>query len=378
MVLSPPELVQEIHQLADAGMLRGTLHVSERAHLILPWHRLEDAWEEEMRGGHPTGTTLRGIGPAYRDRVGRWGLRMADLSHPKLLKEKLERLFPTKARMEKEGRTLQAVDSVAEELRVAGEALAPYIRPTEPLLWKALDRGENVLLEGAQGTMLDIDYGTYPFTTSSHTTLAGAFSGSGLAPTQLTEVIGVTKAYTTRVGNGPFPTELKDEVGERIRQKGGEMGSTTGRPRRCGWLDLVLLRYAARLNGFTSLSVMKTDVLGGEENVKVCVAYKGKDGRRLEDHPPALAEDLDAVEPVYETLPGWGEITPKLKEKLEDEGWEALPPALTSYLTYISHKVGAPIRIVSYGPRREETVMLPPEQPVASTRPISEWKGGLA
>ena len=377
MVISPTDMVEEIRQLGEAGILRGSLHISERAHLILPWHRMEDAWEEEMRGGQPTGTTMRGIGPTYRDRVGRWGLRMADLSRPRLLKEKLERLYATKTHIEKKGRTLASVGDVADELTAASEVLAPYIRPTEPLLWKALDRGENILLEGAQGTFLDIDFGSYPFTTSSHTVLAGAFSGSGIPPHTPEEVIGITKSYTTRVGNGPFPTELTDEIGERIREKGGEKGSTTGRARRCGWLDLVMLRYSSRINSLSSFAVTKVDVLGGEESVKVCVGYKGKDGAAIEDYPPTLAEDMALVEPIYEVRPGWPEFTQQLKEKIREEGWQAIPAELGSYLAFVSQETGTPVRLVSFGPDREDTVLLPPALPHGG-RPLSEWKGGSA
>ena len=371
MVVSPTDLVGEIRSLRQAGLFRGTLYLSDRAHVILPWHRIEDAWEEEMRGKTPGGTTLRGIGPAYEDRAGRWGIRLGELARPHLLHERLERLYRVKSHINGEGRELPPIDTVAAELHAAYEELQTYIHPTEPLLWRAIEHGEHVLLEGAQGSLLDIDYGTYPYTTSSHTTVAGAFTGAGLPPRELDSILGITKAYATRVGNGPFPTELFDATGERLRERGGERGATTGRPRRCGWLDLVLLRYAARVNGFTSFAVTKVDVLGGEDEVKVGTAYQARDGTRFTDYPPSVAEDFEKIEPVYETFPSWGEFTPALKDRIRNEGWEALPRELIQYLRYVGEETGVPVSLVSYGAGRDETVEFPPSLPVS--RSLTEW-----
>ena len=358
MVLSPTDLVEEVAQLRKAKLLQGELHISERAHVILPLHRAADAWEEKQRGGTPTGTTLRGIGPTYMDRVGRWGIRMGDLLRPDSLREKLELLYRARSYLKGEkGAPLPTLEETLAELEKAGKALAQYIGPTEPLLWRALESHERILLEGAQGTLLDVDYGTYPFTTSSHTTVSGVFVGTGLPPQQVDQALGVTKAYCTRVGNGPFPTELLDETGDRIREKGGERGATTGRPRRCGWLDLVLLRYAQQLNGFTSFVVTKVDVLGGEEKVRAAVAYRDtRTGARIED-PPSFSEDYAHLEPIYRDFPGWEEFSPSLRERLATSGYSALPSGLRTFLDFLTEETGVPVGIVSYGPGRDEVVV---------------------
>jgi adenylosuccinate synthase len=356
MVISPELILEEIATLKDAGLFRGELLISERAHVILPIHRAADEWEEKMRGGTPTGTTLRGIGPAYEDRVGRWGVRMADLLRPDVLGTRVETLYRARAYI-KDRKETPNTDEVIAGLEKAGKALKPYICATEPRLWKALAAGDRIILEGAQGTGLDSDFGTYPYTTSSHTTLSGAFTGSGLPPQTLDTVIGVTKAYATRVGNGPFPTELTDEVGDRIRERGGERGATTGRPRRCGWLDLVSLRYAAHLNGLTGFAVTKVDVLGGEDEVHVATHYTSAQGTRITDFPPALAEDFAAAKPVYATLRGWEEFSPALKQRLKRDGYAALPPATQAFLSFVERETGVPVQLVSYGPAREDTIV---------------------
>ncbi|EQD39412.1 adenylosuccinate synthase, partial [mine drainage metagenome] len=249
-------------------------------HLILPLHEIQDGWEDDLRARkHPEaslGTTRRGIGPAYADRASRFGLRLGDLSRPDLVSERLELLYETKRHLP----NLPPIDELNGRLREVGQYLAPHIRPVEPLLWTAIERGEGIVLEGAQSALLDLDFGTYPYVTSSHPTSAGALIGSGLPPQVIDDVIGVAKAYATRVGSGPFPTEVPGEAGERLQRLGGEFGATTGRPRRCGWLDFVLLRYAARINGFTSLALTKVDVLAGLAEVPVCVEYRLPDGSR--------------------------------------------------------------------------------------------------
>ena len=373
MVLSPSDLLEEIESLKKAGEFRGSLYISERAHVILPLHKAQDRWEEALRGDRATGTTLRGIGPAYMDRAGRWGLRIADLARPELVREKLDFLYRAKSHLTEGTSDLPGRDELAAELSRLGETLRPYVRATEPILWQAIREGKNVLLEGAQSALLDVDYGTYPFVTSSHPTAAGALVGSGIPPQELDEVMGISKAYSTRVGGGPFPTELKGPEGDRLRERGGERGATTGRSRRVGWLDLVLLRYAARLNGFTSLAVTKVDILGGEPEVPVCVSYTLPDGKSVEDYPPVLSDDLEKVSPVYETLPGWEEFTPRLKTRLAKEGWRALPRELKAYLGFVSDAVGVPVTLVSYGPRRSETVEIPLGA-LAGKRTIAEWQ----
>ncbi len=373
MVISPAELLEEVRALKAAGEFRGQLLVSQRAHVILPLHRAQDAWEEGVRGARATGTTRKGIGPAYMDRVGRWGLRVVDLSHPQILREKLELLYAAKKHLREQVADLPPLETTLAELQAQGEALQPFVAATEPLLWNAAREGKRILLEGAQSALLDIDFGTYPFVTSSHPTAAGALVGSGLPPQELDEVIGIAKAYSTRVGGGPYPTELLGPHGDELRERGGERGATTGRPRRVGWMDLVLLRYAARLNGFTSLAITKVDILGGEPEVPVCVSYELPNGEKSEDYPPVLAEDLAEVRPVWRTFPGWGEFTPRLRRRLAEEGWRALPRELKRYLAFLADEVGAPVTLVSYGPRRDDTLEVPPGALTPSST-VEEWK----
>ncbi|MGB6500803.1 MAG: adenylosuccinate synthase [Thermoplasmata archaeon] len=375
MVINPISLEEEILDLERRGLLRGEVVISDRAHAILPIHEIEDAWEDDLRsrqkGAVALGTTRRGIGPAYADRAARTGLRIADLLRPATLRDQLDLLYATKSHLS----NLPPVDELTARLAEVGGRLAPHVRSTEPLLWDALARGERVILEGAQSALLDIDFGTYPFVTSSHPTSAGALVGSGIAPTEVDSVIGVTKAYTTRVGAGPFPTEDSGEVGEFLRRVGGERGATTGRARRCGWLDLVLLRYAARLNGFTSLAVTKVDVLGGLEEVSVCSQYVMPDGSTVRNILPTNADDLARAIPVYERLPGWPEIHERQKERLRREGASALPSTLREYLGHISAEIEVPVGFVGYGARREDTVRLDPGLNLGSRGGLSAWPG---
>lgn len=358
MVVDPSGLEEEIRALDQRGLLKGGLLFSDRAHVILPLHRLEDAWEEKVRSagaaGRSVGTTLRGIGPAYSDRAGRWGLRLADLTRPASLAERLALLYATKEHLA----DLPPEEEMRAELVAVGQRLAPLIQPTEPVLWEALRRRDTILLEGAQSALLDVDFGTYPFVTSSHPTSAGALVGSGIPPQELDEVVGVAKAYATRVGAGPFPTEEEGAAGEYLRREGAEMGATTGRPRRCGWLDLVLLRFAARLNGFSSLAITKVDVLGGLEEVPVCTAYESPSGGRRTLYPPTMADDFRGLTAVYDRLPGWPPFTHALKERLAREGASALPGELKRFLGYLTEQTGVPVEYVSYGPRRHETLWL--------------------
>ncbi|HYK94062.1 MAG TPA: adenylosuccinate synthase [Thermoplasmata archaeon] len=358
MVVNPTQFEEEIRDLEARHLLKGDVVVSERAHVLLPLHALEDAWEEEVRSKvsetDSVGTTRRGIGPAYEDRYGRWGIRMVDLSRPALLKQRLSLLYGTKGHLT----NLPPQEELLKQLAEVGGRLAPYIRSTEPMLWDALAHGESILLEGAQSALLDIDFGTYPYVTSSHPTAAGALVGSGIPPQELDEVIGVAKAYATRVGAGPFPTEVGGEMGEFLLKVGGERGATTGRPRRCGWLDMVLLRYASRLNGFTSFAITKVDVLGGLEKVPVAVGYTTESGESYTDYPPTEAEELAKVTPVYAEFPGWPEFTPRLKERIRREGVHALPAALREFLRFIGRETRVPVEYVSYGAQRQDTLWL--------------------
>ncbi len=375
MVVQPIALDEEIRELERRGLLRGEFVLSDRAHAVLPLHEVEDAWEDDLRArrdpASALGTTRRGIGPAYADRAGRWGIRVADLLRPSVLRERLELLYGTKTGIP----DLPPIDAVAAQLAEAGGRLAPYVRSTEPMLWDALARGESVLLEGANSALLDVDFGTYPFVTSSHPTSAGALVGSGLPPAEVEEVIGVAKAYTTRVGAGPFPSEDTGEAGEFLRRVGGERGATTGRPRRCGWLDLVLLRYAARLNGFTSLAVTKVDILGGLDEIPVCTQYVMPDGTTVRDVLPTNADDLARATPVYEKLPGWPELHERAKERLRREGARALPSALRHYLDRIAVETGVSVGWVGYGPGRGETVRIPPGAPAPGRSTVAAWTG---
>jgi len=270
---------------------------------------------------------------------------------------------------------LPPIEELTARLTEVGGRLAPLIRPTEPLLWDAIARGENLLLEGAQSALLDIDFGTYPFVTSSHPTSAGALVGSGIPPTEVDEVIGVAKAYATRVGAGPFPTEDTGEAGEFLRRVGSERGATTGRQRRCGWLDLVLLRYAVKLNGFTSLAITKVDVLGGLDEVPVCVQYVMPDGSTVRDVLPSQADDLARAQPVYERAPGWPEFHERLKERVRREGMRALPSTLRRYLERIVEETGVPVEYVGFGPGRDETVRIEPASFARRSSGLPAWTG---
>jgi adenylosuccinate synthase len=375
MVLDPFGLENELKELDQRQLLRGRVILSDRAHVILPLHRLEDAWEEKVRSGQSAtasvGTTLRGIGPAYADRAGRFGLRLADLLRPAALRERLSLLYAKKRHLP----DLPPLEELLASLSEVGGRLSPMVEPTEPILWEALRRGDHVLLEGAQSALLDVDFGTYPYVTSSHPTSAGALIGSGIAPQELDEVVGVSKAYSTRVGAGPFPTEDTGAMGQFLQREGNERGATTGRPRRCGWLDLVLLRYAARLNGFTSLAVTKVDVLGGLEEIPVCVAYEDPSGGRRTQYPPTLSEDFRALTPVYEKLPGWPEVTTRLKERLHRDGAHAIPAPLRRFLGFITQETGVPVEYVSFGPRRDETLWLGRGGRKVPTLELAGWSG---
>jgi adenylosuccinate synthase len=375
MVLQLAKLEEELAELERRGLRRGEVVISDRAHALLPIHETEDDWEDAVRArvnpAAALGTTRMGIGPAYADRAARFGLRVADLLRPAVLRERLDILYATKSHLG----SLPPVEELASRLSEIAGRLAPMVRPTEAMLWDALGRDEAVLLEGAQSALLDLDFGTYPFVTSSHPTSAGALVGSGIPPTEVTEVIGVAKAYATRVGAGPFPTEDLTEKGEFLRRVGGERGASTGRPRRCGWLDLVLLRYVTRLNGFTSLAITKVDVLGGLEEVPVCNQYVMPDGTTVHDVLPTNADDLARAQPVYERFEGWPEFRERLKDRLQREGGSALPASLRRYLEHIAQEVGVPVQYVGYGAQRAEMVRIEPTAPAGRRAALTAWTG---
>src|SRR4051812_29656703 len=305
VVIDPGVLLEEMDGLLARGVDTSKLLISADAHLIMPHHRALDRVTERFLGKARIGTTGRGIGPAYGDKVARVGIRAQDLLDPGIFRQKLEGVLREKNAVLTKVYNRKAIDAdeVVDEYAGYAERLAPHIADTSLVLSQALDRGEVVLLEGSQGTLLDVDHGTYPFVTSSSPTAGGAAAGSGIGPTRITRVVGILKAYTTRVGSGPFPTELLDEVGERLRTEGGEYGVTTGRSRRTGWLDLVIARFAVRVNGLTDLFVTKLDVLSGYPTIPVCTAYRI--GGKLVDEMPMTQTDFPHAEPVYEELPGW-------------------------------------------------------------------------
>ncbi len=362
VVFDPAVFFEEVESLQTAGALQGAPHesirVSERAHVILPYHCLIDRLRENFaaKDQGKIGTTVRGIGPAYEDKVARRGIQVVDLLHPELLRNKLRRAIEEKNILLQHHFKSEPIElaSVYEACLRLGERLKPYVANVRGILNEALKQKRPILFEGAQGTLLDVDHGTYPYVTSSNTVAAGALTGSGVGFQAVNQVIGITKAYTTRVGTGPFPSEMeKDEpqVAERIRKVGAEFGATTGRPRRTGWLDLVALKYAVEVNGLTGLALMKADVLQNFDSIKVCTAYR-LNGTTLYDFPSCV-EDLERVEPAYEILPGWGSYIPRALKRKED-----LPQELQNYMRFIEEFLGIPIVLMSTGPGREETLLL--------------------
>ncbi len=350
-VVDPAALVAELENLKRSGIdVRGRLFLSDRAHLIFPYHREMDKAAESARGAAAIGTTSRGIGPAYEDKMARRGIRVIDLFDADGFKEKLERVIAEKNAISRAtyGHPLETAGLLEQYLEIAAH-IRGLVTDTCVLLNGALDNGESVLFEGAQGTMLDIDHGTYPYVTSSNATSGGVATGLGVAPTRICGVVGVTKAYTTRVGSGPFPTEMPDLDAQAVRERGQEFGAVTGRPRRCGWLDLVVLKYAKMLNGIDSLVVTKLDVFDTQPEIKICTGYRLK-GRPLDDMP-ADVETLTQVEPLYRTLPGWQKPTPGIRDVKE------LPEAARNYLDFISNELQVEIGMISTGPERDATIV---------------------
>ena len=349
VVLDPWAFWQEREELSAQGLDVDRIAISDAAHLILPIHQRLDAADEERRGAGRIGTTLRGVGPAYRDKAARIGLRVGDLYRPSTLRQRLsENLAHSNDLLRLHGQAPVNGDELLARLIDVAKKIEPHVTDTARLVNDAVDSGERVLFEGAQGTMLDIDHGTYPFVTSSHPTAGGACIGAGIGPTRIRCVLGVTKAYTTRVGDGPFPAELTDGTGEHLRTRGREYGTTTGRPRRCGWLDAVVLRHAVLINGLTGLCVTKLDTLTGIHPLRVAVAYECN-GRRTE-HLPHHPEDLAACRPIYEELPGWDDDLGSLR------GLNALPARTQSYLRRIEELVGRPVVMASVGAERAQTI----------------------
>jgi adenylosuccinate synthase len=352
VVVDPDILLEELDALSARGVLRdpSRVRVSGRAHVILEWHRALDVAREERARGRAIGTTGRGIGPAYEDKVARRGIRVADLLDPPSLREAVERLAEQKNFELTQYYGWEPLDAEALFERAVewGRRLGPYVDHTERVLEHALRDGKNVLFEGAQGTFLDIDHGTYPYVTSSNCVAGAVCAGAGIGPTRIDRVLGITKAYTTRVGGGPFPTEETGARGEELRKLGAEFGATTGRPRRCGWLDAVMLREAATVNGFTALAVNKLDVLSGLEEIRIATSYR-VDGKRVEEFPMTLGE-LERAEPVYESHPGFSEDISGCRR------FEDLPEAAQAYVNRVEALAGVPVELISVGPGRDETI----------------------
>ncbi len=352
VVVNPKSLVKELAYLHDAGITTDNLRISDRAHVILPYHIKLDQLQEDAKGDNKIGTTIKGIGPAYMDKAARVGIRIADLLDKEIFAERLKTNLEQKNREFTKMYEVNPIDfqDIFEEYYDYGQQIKKYVTDTSVILNDALDAGKRVLFEGAQGVMLDIDQGTYPYVTSSNPVAGGVTIGSGVGPSKISKVVGVCKAYTSRVGDGPFPTELNDEIGHQIREVGHEYGTTTGRPRRVGWFDSVVMRHSRRVSGLTNLSLNSIDVLTGLDEVKICVAYD-LDGERI-DYYPASLETLQRCTPIYETLPGWSEDITGVRH-LDD-----LPETAKNYVRRVSELVGVKISTFSVGPGRDQTNVL--------------------
>jgi adenylosuccinate synthase len=355
VVIDPKVLLEEIDMVEAAGIDSSRLSISERAHVIMPYHILQDQLEEQSRGKGAIGTTGRGIGPCYADKAARTGIRIGDLVDRELFKTRLSQVLEMKNRMLTKLYDSEALDfeKVFREFSKYGQRLAPFVGQVHNTVHQAMDEKKNVLLEGAHGVLLDLDFGTYPFVTSSSPTGAGTALGIGIGPTCVDEVMGIFKAYNTRVGSGPFPTEQDNEIGEFIRRQGGvghqEYGTTTGRPRRCGWFDAVAGRYAADINGMTAITITRLDILDQLPEIKICIGYKLDS--KLIDYFPADLASLERIEPVYESYVGWEKDTTSVTN------WDDLPDRAQIYMNRISELLRAPIAYVSVGPDREQTIV---------------------
>lgn len=353
VVVNPKSLLKEIKYLNDLNVTTDNLKLSDRAHLVFPYHIELDRLQEERRGAGKIGTTVKGIGPCYKDKVERCGIRVCDMLYPEVFEEKLRANIKAKNEIIEKLYEAQPLneDEIVKEYLGYAEELKKYITDTVYLINGAISEGKKIVFEGAQGALLDIDFGTYPYLTSSHPISGGVPTGAGVPPASVDNVLGVVKAYTTRVGKGPFPTELHDKIGEEIREKGFEYGTTTGRARRCGWLDMVMLKYSATLTGLTGIALTKLDTLAGFETLKICVGYE-IDGKRVDMFPASL-ETLAKCVPVYEEHPGWTDADMEGVEKYED-----LPENAKKYVERIEELAGVKIRLVSVGPERNETFIL--------------------
>jgi len=349
-VLDPRVLLQEIDALADQGIDTNHLVISDRAHMIMPYHPVFDRLEEEARGDDRLGTTYRGIGPAYSDKIRRIGFRIGDLTKPRFMEKKLKFVLRLKNEILRELYDTREFDEkeILDEYTAIGERLNPYIQDIFPMVQDALREDKNILLEGAQGALLDLDFGTYPYVTSSSPTAGGALTGSGIPPREVDMTLGVFKAYTSRVGYGPMPTELLGVEGDRLRELGAEFGTTTGRARRVGWFDGVVANYSALINGVDSVALTKLDILSDYETMKICTGYFHKG--ELHRHPMSNISHLKHAEPVYEEMPGWGTSIADVKQ------WEDLPEACQSYVERLAEVIGAPCDIISVGASRDQTI----------------------
>ncbi|MCD6183999.1 MAG: adenylosuccinate synthase, partial [Thermovirga sp.] len=351
VVVDPDQLLEELGELQKKHKDRARLIISGAAHVVMPYHKFLDGMEERFRGiGKRIGTTKRGIGPCYVDKISRCGIRVEDLLNEDVLREKLSYNLELKNAILSKVYNEEplAFSKVFEQAKEWGARLAPFVGDCSLEIEKALQQGKTVLLEGAQGTLLDIDHGTYPYVTSSNATIGGGLTGLGIGPSSISNVIGVAKAYCTRVGAGPFPTEADEETSNLLRERGGEYGATTGRPRRCGWLDLVALRYAVRVNGITMLALTKLDVLAGLDKIYVCTSYVSDEGKT--DNFSGGSIFLEKVKPIYEELPGWPEDIGDCRT------FESLPKRARMYVEFIEEKVGIPITLIGVGPEREQAI----------------------
>ncbi len=353
VVINPPVLLGEIEGLQRHGVDTSQLFISDRAHLIMPYHILLDALEEESRGGEALGTTRKGVGPAFTDKIARMGIRSGDLLDKDVLLSRLSLVLEHKNAILTKvyGAAPLSLEEVYSEYCHYGERLAPFIRETSLMVQEAVERKEPILLEGAQGTMLDPDFGTYPYVTSSPPTVWGACMGIGLSPIKIDSILGVFKAYTTRVGSGPMPTELQDETGELIRERAHEYGTTTGRARRCGWFDAAAARFSARINGFTTVALTRLDILDILPSLRICVAYK-LNGETIDNFPSSVAA-LERCEPVYEEISGWETPISHIRS------FEQLPPAARRYVERLEELLSCPINVISVGSGREQTIFRP-------------------
>lgn len=351
VVLDPKDLLSEIDNLSPRGVSFDNLKIDPRAHVVMPWHITLDGLSETFRGNSDIGTTKRGIGPCYMDKYERCGIRVYDLVHPEVFAEKVRMTGKLKNKIITEvyGGEPHDIEAIIKEYTEYGKRLAKYVDDVSVIVYEAAKANKTIMFEGAQATLLDIDFGTYPYVTSSHPLSAGVCVGTGVGPMIISNIIGVAKAYTTRVGKGPFPTELDDEIGEAIRNKGGEFGTTTGRPRRTGWFDAVIVRHSVRVNGLSSLAINKLDTLGGIGDLKVCVAYKKPDGTVIENFPAALEELADCV-PVYETLKGFDDDISSCRS------FDELPEACKKYIERLEELCDCHISMVGVGPDREQII----------------------